>query len=1780
MLPVSGTFSRFNPVAQGQLAAQTLQQMFEQVQRYKEEADRYQKEGQAVEAEKYYKVAQELLEEVMKTTSIDFQTSKIFESIYSEYSGLLKVLGRTAEAAILDQKERALFERDTASGASSRKREVERGSSSEHLNKKNYAATPGGRSAQRALDTGFSNGIHSASISLQQPVAPFTQEKSALLDYLFETALSTLGSLKVSNKPSLFLVYAHDNPDPVHGRAEASTSKYLIDKLSQIQVKLHSDQTPKGQSYSSSLGDLEGDVTLEDILTSQLCLLPTRLRNDVKPVDKVVVCCSEVLGNYLKEWPHYQIFYQQLREAYLEDCKQRGDSAIRQVVDAFSKKNGFHHVLTEIAFLKIRAKYRQDHGIIPVLFTENGYEQCLKDFVKPTTVRIEDIIRLDEQAKQGKEIYPNQSRHWVLFKLIERLLVSSDEARTFLNQFWGGYSDFISQLKNEPSMFGELGFVKLVDGIFGGIRTVLHSQLALTVQQQQQQLRVLHADPKIALEEQYLAVLEQDQAFKETLQLYVEPRCKAGLGEISTFKLLPKVQELLDTKKVILLMGDSGAGKTTFIRMLEKQLWAKKKADDAIPLFISLPSIDKPEHDLIRTALKKKGLSEFQIQTLKQEKQKFVFILDGYDEIRQTQNLYLSNSINQSDSWQGHMVISCRSEYLGQDYRSRFQPNPNQPGEAPSFEEILIEPFSEEECNQYLEKYVKQNAMNWAMQRYQEALKQPHLKIWGSNPFLLRVLLEALPYLENEGKERSAVQLRMDLYDQFVRRWFERNQQRLSTQNLTGVQRELFRALSDDDFAQHGLRLVEDLAVHLYTENAGNLMVEYSLFKDKGNWKETFFGREEEKQLLREAWPLTRSGNQYRFIHKSLLEYLVARVLFDSFDVCIAPDTRRRGSDASICSFENEPVLPPRTQQSVALAPKHWVSDLGVVRWLIERVWQEDAFKQQLLAIIERSKTEVGVRQVAANAMTILVRAGVQFNGADLRGIKIPGADLSRGVFDSAHLEEADLRKVNFRQIWLRQAYLDGAQMTGVQFGEWPYLQEESAVRICTYSPNGKTCAVGLYNGKISLYDASSWKRIQTLNGHTGNIRSVVYSPSGQQIASGSSDKTVRVWNAQSDQPSHTLSGHTGTVWSVAYSPNGQQIVSGSDDKTVRIWDVHSGQSSYILKGHTGSVWSVVYSPSGQHIASCSEDNTVCLWGIKTGELLYTLRGHTSPVTSVAYSLRGQQLVSSSRDNTVRVWDAQNGQPGHILRGHTGTVRSVMYSPSGQKIISSSDDKTVRVWDVQSGQPCHTLNGHTREVMGVAYSPNGQQIVSYSNDKTVRVWDAQSGQLSHTLRGHTDRIMSVMYSPNGQQIISSSDDKTVRVWDVQSSQPSHHTLSGHTGTVWSVVYSPNGEQIASGSEDNTVRMWDAQSGQLNHTLNGHTREVSSVVYSPNGEQIASCSSDNTVRLWDTQSGESSHILRGHNDSVLTVAYSPCGQQIASCSWDKTVRLWDTHSGQLSHTLSGHTGTITSMAYSPNGEQIASCSSDNTVRLWDTQSGDPSHTLRGHDDSVLSVAYSPNGEQIASCSWDKIVRLWDTQSGRLRHSLRRHTGTVMSVAYSPSGEQIASCSSDNTVRLWDTQSGKHSYTLRGHAGTVMSMVYSPNGQQIASCSEDNTVRVWDATSGQCQAKIQDFSGAVRSIAWKKATSADHYLVTGCDDHSVRVWRVYEVGKQLRAILCWASTQAVLAAADTSIQNVLKLSSMNAQLLKQRGAVDGKHLANPPIPGAHSREARISYESGKE
>ncbi|KAK3828974.1 MAG: hypothetical protein J3Q66DRAFT_435407 [Benniella sp.] len=1257
------------------------------------------------------------------------------------------------------------------------------------------------------------------------------------------------------------------------------------------------------------------------------------------------------------------------------------------------------------------------------------------------------------------------------------------------------------------------------------------------------------------------------QRLKEREKIvFIHPQAKAGIqaSDEVRFPLMENVSEFLEgDQKVFLLLGDSGAGKSTFNRELECHLWRSYKKNGIIPLHINLPAIDKPEHDMIAKQLRKAEFTEPQIRELKLHR-KFTLICDGYDESQQTHNLYTSNRLDQPGEWKAKMIISCRSEYLGVDYRDRFQPGDrNQHSGQSLLQEAVITPFSMTQVEAYIRQYVSVYRPLWEANEYKKALDLiPSLKELVKNPFLMSLSLEVLPRMVDPGRDLSATHItRMALYDQFIEHWLERGKKRLGEKSLSPQSRSAFESLIDEGFTRNGIDYLKKLSVAIYREQDGQPIVAYSRYKDENTWKGEFFSREEEKQLLREACPLIRNGNQHRFIHRSLLEYGVALAIFDPQELkertVIKSSMVRQLSTVSIMSsdghdavkdvpvvFEQEPNL------NSPLAWRGFLSDPSVLQFLEERVQQEPIFKQLLLEYIEQSKSDKKWRIAASNSITILVRAGMQFKDADLRGIQVPSADLSYGMFDSAQFQGADLRHVDFRGTCLRNADFSGAQMSGVHFGELPFLKQDGAVAVCVNSPDGKTITAGLDNSMIAVYSSSNWEIVWTLQGHTGYMNSIVYSPDSRRVASSNSDLTIRLWDVLTGQCTHVLNGHDDNVKRVAYSPRGHQVVSASLEIT-RVWDVETGDCLHILIGHTDHVSGVVFSPNGHQIVSSSSDTTVRLWNIDAETRVHVLRGHESGVNDIAYSPQGDQVASASEDKTVRLWDVATGDCQHILTGHTDSVQSVTYSPRGDQVASSSSDNSVRLWDTKTGVCLHTLLGHSGSVTSIVYSPQGNLVASASYDKTVRVWDVETGVCRQTLTGHSNIVTSVVFLLHGDRIASSSNDGTIRLWDIGTGT-SRYISNGHSASVTDVKCSPKGDNVVTCSEDNTVRIWDVETGTCCQTLRGHQRDVTGVAYSPQGYQVATCSWDCTVHLWNIESGECSHILIGHTNWIQSIAYSPSGVQLASASFDTTVRIWDVESGECRHTLTGHTSYLFGAMYSPSGNQVSSYGNDSTIRVWDAETGVCNHTLTGHSDCVTEIAFSPHGDRVASASHDTTVRVWDSGTGECLHILIGHRASVFSVAYSPCSNQIVSGDPTGSLKVWDLEARTCLWNLVGHSGNPNRILYSSRGDLIVTASNDKSVRLWDVTSGQCRAVIQGLQDTVNAVSWTEVSGV-HYLITGCGDGSVGRWRVEMNEDHCPVTLHWMTMTGALNVKDTSIQDVLGLSHPNKQLLMQRGAV---------------------------
>ncbi|KAG0294754.1 hypothetical protein BGZ96_000508 [Linnemannia gamsii] len=1112
--------------------------------------------------------------------------------------------------------------------------------------------------------------------------------------------------------------------------------------------------------------------------------------------------------------------------------------------------------------------------------------------------------------------------------------------------------------------------------------------------------------------------------------IFIPPLAKPGLKakDDGLFSLLEKAQEFLESERqVMLVLGDSGAGKSAFNHQLEHRLWTDYKSEDPIPLYINLSDIDRPDQDMIAKQLRFHDFSDDQIQELRLYHQ-FIIICDGYDESQQPVNLHRTNMLNQPRQWNTKMIISCRTQFLGPTYFDRFKPQPDDSCPTVSrdlFQEAVIAPFSKDQIKDYLDQYVQdpesallfQNKPVWSVEEYMDKLTNiPNLMDLVKNPFLLTLALKVLPDLVSPHRNLASIHItRVGLYDLFIEQTLEISKLRLETNTLTPEELEAFGTLVDGGFVRRGVDYLRRLADAIFQEQDGNLMVQYDHQNDRYTWKADFFGTDPEVKLLRDSCPLTRNGTQYRFVSRSVLEYCFSCVIYTPAWIGNQFDPQ---DDMDSFVFQ-------ALNSDSPLFERNFLEQSSIIQFLCDRVKAHPDFEQQLRDVIEQSRTDSGAAIAATNAITILVKAGVSFHGANLRGVKIPGADLSDGQFDSVQFQGADLSGVKFSRCWMRQMDLSGAQLEGAEFGELPYLVEACFVNACAYSPDGQMFGSALSDGCLAIYNTSTWTRIHYIQ-QFGQVHDIQFSPDSQRWVSSGDGYTLRLWDCTSGREDLVMKGHKYDLNSMVFSPCGTRVASASSDRTVRLWNSYTGECLSVLEGHTRCVNCVKFSPDGRQLVSCSMDGTIRFWNPETGEpgvVLSTLLGE---VYSVAFTPDGRWVASGHKTGALLLWNTSTKELGPILRGHTKIVTNIAFSSNGQWIASSSDDKTVRLWNAPTGILMSILNAHKEHVRTVAFSPNGLQLVSGGWDSKVRLWDVKTCLSNFAVQGQNTNVLKMGYSLDGQAILSHSR-RTVRQWDSMTGDGG--SVSFEFPDILSIgtkEFPPDGNQIANGSRDRDVRKNSRSISGAN--AGGWSEKVDVMAYSPCCRWVAFSDRNNSLHLKDFRDPEQLHTLLELNQSVKTtigaIAFSRTGHHLLVGSWNGKVWLFGLQTKELLASSRPIKERILVATFSPNGQQLA-LGSDSSIYIWDFQFKTPRIKLRGHSDMAICLAYSPCGQWLASGSEDKTARIWHRQQplGEKERwscvsTLGAFFGAIHDVVWnSVTPMEFVTACRDGSVRVW-------------------------------------------------------------------------------------------------------------------------------------------------------------------
>ncbi|KAF9274730.1 hypothetical protein BGZ88_002831, partial [Linnemannia elongata] len=1281
---------------------------------------------------------------------------------------------------------------------------------------------------------------------------------------------------------------------------------------------------------------------------------------------------------------------------------------------------------------------------------------------------------------------------------------------------------------------------------------------------------------------------ERCQEYNNSTAIYIEPLSKESLHspEDNLAPLKSRVENFLASKnEVLLILGDSGAGKSTFNQRLEGELWNRYQPGDPIPLFVDLKTVNKLEDDLIRQKLTADNLfSSEQIEELKRSRQ-FILICDGYDECHKWCNLHTINRFNRPRQWMAKMVITCRTQYLIPDYRTYIAPQPDsiqRPREIiQCYEEAVILPFKADQIEDYIKLHREDPDTQvvfgaeevWSTEEYMRQLT--NVMDLVKNPFMLNLVLDVLPRVSKNGRDLSTINMtRVELYDEFVRQHFESEHMRLTKQRTYDRMKPdclaAFALMGKDDFILEGIDFSKQLSRSIFASGHRFNLVEYST-KDKGTWKEQFFDPEAgpKVKLLRDSSQLvhrtttqessgrrgglSRTKNMYAFVHRSMMEYFFSCLVFDPND---DPDDMKDPTGNPPCLHLAACIASEDTPSPLADHPfgqQNLVTEPSVIRFLSERAIQNPDFKSHLETIIILSRYDSSVSQAAANAITILVQAGIHFNGTPFHNISIPGADLTGAFFDCVQLQGANLDGVNFSQTWLRNVDFTNASMKGAQFGEKPFLESQEGFRTCASTPDGSLLAVGYASGNARLYDTTTWEEIHSLHGHTDMVLSITFSCSGLLVASGSADTTVRLWDLQK-AVGYPLLGHSAQVNSVAFSPDGSLVASASSDRTVRVWDADGGALAFILNAHHDNLQTVAWFSDGERLASGAKNGMLRLWKLATRDLDRRLKVGLNDVQCISISADGQRLVAGCKNNLL-LWNLQTGTDATELSGHIDVVTAVAFSRNDQWIASSSRDQSVRLWDARTGVLISTWLAHSESVQSLAFL-NDQEIASGSGD-VIKIWeldiklaseDTFTNSANLPTKGLPNEISRMVYSPDGKFVFSFSRSLRPTRTTVQFPDGEINIISSHdSNNPIEVNVGPKDELILTDSSDGEVMRWSAQS--INSVILPDRANMPGYqfcvadpyVIFANPRSLVLCNRLDPVaeRVYGQFTRMDMAPLSSGKDSTMyqrssrVIAHSPCGNWIAFSKLEGVVMLVDTRSG-TERALAADIGKGTIVLFSPSGNQLV------TSAIGHDHVDDEEEEEEKEEEKTISRIF-----------------FWDTQSAVCTDAWNFETRTL---AYSPCGTMIVYAEEEKVVSVRVVGSGKR-FKIGQHEGAINCLAWSSCGRWIASGAMDGNACLWrlcqeegseEQFTWSCATVIRDFLKPVKCIAWSPVTPSE--FVTASADRSFCVWRLVESDNDVQVRLVWGFLPSRLVTSGAKIRGVTGLSPSERTLLLQKHAIE--------------------------
>jgi WD40 repeat protein len=190
----------------------------------------------------------------------------------------------------------------------------------------------------------------------------------------------------------------------------------------------------------------------------------------------------------------------------------------------------------------------------------------------------------------------------------------------------------------------------------------------------------------------------------------------------------------------------------------------------------------------------------------------------------------------------------------------------------------------------------------------------------------------------------------------------------------------------------------------------------------------------------------------------------------------------------------------------------------------------------------------------------------------------------------------------------------------------------------CTWSPDGKTLAVGSSTGPVYLLrpDGETMQERATLAEPKSVISRLSFSSDSKTLAAACTDSNAHVWDLAGPQPFHRAAIKSdNSLMSVSLHPDGKSLAVGGYVAGVKLHDLTDNPPRERQSLESSGTFSVAYRPDGRALASSSLHGQVIVWDPDTGKKLQSWQFPGS-VEQVGWA-DNRHLVTLNANKTIYV---------------------------------------------------------------------------------------------------------------------------------------------------------------------------------------------------------------------------------------------------------------------------------------------------------------------------------------------------------------------------------------------------------------------------------------------------------------------------------------------------------------------------------------------------------------